>query len=79
MNKLELYDFPEHLRDIKNLERILISQSILFSKISIMLKGQFPKLKGMICNIPIQTESVCDTLPRLISDSNILFIKLKKS
>ena len=43
-----------------------------------MLKGQFPKLKGMICNIPIQTESVCDTLPRLISDSNILFIKLKK-
>ena len=32
----------------------------------------------MICNIPIQTESICETLPRSINDSNILFIKLKK-
>ena len=78
LNKLELYDFPDHLMNISKLERVLISQRILFSKVSIMPKGQFPKIKGTICNIPIQTESVCQTLPRTLNESNVLFIKLKK-
>ena len=78
LNKLELYNFPDHLRNMNKLERILISQRILFSKISIMPKGQFPKIKGTICNIPLQVDSMCETLPRSIDDSNILFIKLKK-
>ena len=43
-----------------------------------MPKGQFPKIKGTICNIPIQVDSICETLPRTIDDSNILFIKLKR-
>ena len=43
-----------------------------------MPKGQFPKIKGIICNIPIQTDGVCETLPRSIDDSNILYNKLKK-
>ena len=92
LNKLELFDFPDHLRNINKLERVLISQRILFSKISIMpksisyrlkflfasLNGQFPKIKGTICNIPVKTESICETLPRTLNESNMLFIKLKK-
>ena len=78
LNELELYDFPDHLRNINKLERVLISQRILFSKISIMPKGQFPKIKGTICNIPVKIESICETLPRTLNESNMLFIKLKK-
>ena len=78
LNKLELYDFPDHLRNINKLERVLISQRILYSKISIMPKGQFPKIKGTICNIPVKIESICETWPRTFNESNMLFIKLKK-
>ena len=32
--------------------RVLVSRRILLKKISIITKGQSPKLKGSICNIP---------------------------
>jgi len=78
-NKLQLYDFPSDQGLVLNkLERILISQRILFTKIYIMPKGQFPKFKGSVCNISVQTESVCDLLPRSLNESGVLFIKLKR-
>ena len=77
-NKLEIYDMPELFSDIGKLERMLISQRILFQKIAIMPKGQFPKIKGAICNIPVDTTSVCNTLPRDIANNNILFVQLKR-
>ena len=56
-NKLELYEYPIYLQGMNKLEHILISQRILFSKVVIMPKEQFPKSKGGICNIPIQVEN----------------------
>lgn len=77
-NKLELYKFPDKLNDIRRLECILISQRILFRKVTIMPKGQFHKLKGVICNIPIETGNVCSVLPRGIHSSGVIFVQLKR-
>ena len=43
-----------------------------------MPKGQSPKLKGAICNVPIETESVCTTLPRGPDSNEIIMVKLKR-
>ena len=45
--------------DLQNLEKILISKRIIFKKISIMHgKGEFSKVKGNICNIPIEAANI---------------------
>ena len=44
----------------------------------VMLKGQSPKVKANICNIPIaEIESNCKSLPRP-ADSNRIAVKLKR-
>ena len=40
-----------------------------------MPKGQFPKLKGAICNIPIETIDITNTLPQ---GAEFLMVKLKR-
>ena len=77
-NNLKVYEMPPHLKDINKMERTVISQRILFSKIKIMPKGQFPKIKGIVCNIPIETVEVCNVLPRTFEKSNLIFMKLKR-
>ena len=77
-NKLELYDFPAELRYVNKLEKVLIAKRILFKKVAIMPKGQFPKLKGSICNIPIDTVSISQTLPNPSHSNGVTVVKLKK-
>uniref|UniRef100_A0A7M5WQX0 DUF6570 domain-containing protein n=1 Tax=Clytia hemisphaerica TaxID=252671 RepID=A0A7M5WQX0_9CNID len=77
-NKLSLDELPEEFHTLRRLEKILISRRILFKKIAIMPKGQFPKLKGSICNVPINVENVANTLPRSTSDNGLLIVKLKR-
>ena len=60
-NKLGVDDLPAEFRALRRLEKILISRRILFKKIAIMPKGQFPKLKGSICNVPIDVEDIANT------------------
>ena len=43
-----------------------------------MLKGQFAKIKGGICNIPIEADTICDILPRGIDSNGPLFLKLQR-
>ena len=42
-----------------------------------MPKGQQPKIKGSICNIPIQANAVSNCLPRETAD-DIIFVRLKR-
>ena len=45
----------------------------MFKKIAITHgKGEFSKIKGNICNVPIETESVCNVLPRPINNGLII-------
>ena len=43
-----------------------------------MPKGQSPKLKGSICNVPIDTANVANTLPQGADNNGIVMIKLKR-
>jgi len=63
-NKLSLNDLPEEIAILNRLEKVLISKRILFKKILVMPKGQQPKIKGAICNIPIRVDAVSNCLPR---------------
>ena len=77
-NKLQLFSYPGELKDIRKLERILISQRILFFKVVIMHKGEFPKLKGSICNVPVETSNICNVLPRGSDNTGVINIELKR-
>ena len=78
-NMLEVCELPKEFKDIRRLERVLVARRLLFKKISITPKGQSPKLKGALCNIPIDVVDVCNTLPRPADSNGIIIVKLKKS
>ena len=60
-NKLDAEVAPKLLQNLKKLEKVLISKRVLFKKVSIMLgKGEFANIKRKICNIPVETEAVCN-------------------
>ena len=77
-NKLEITNLPHHLSNVNRLERVLIAKRILFKKVVIMPKGNSPKIKGAICNVPVDAESVCDVLPRPACSNGLLILKLKR-
>ena len=67
---MSLGSIPDELKNFKKMEKILLSKRIIFRKIAIMhAKGEFAKIKGSICNIPIETANICNIFPRF-SDSN---------
>ena len=43
-----------------------------------MPKGNFPKLKGSICNIPIESHDITNVLPRGADSNGQLIVKLKR-
>ena len=51
---------------------------MLFRKVTIMPKGQSPKVKGAICSIPVETDDVVNTLPRGADSNELIMVKLKK-
>ena len=75
-NKMALSLIPDILKDLKKLEKVLISKRILFKKIAIMHgKGEFSKIKGSIFNIPIEVANVCNTLPRPLVPNGLIVVK----
>ena len=46
-----VFSFPDHIPCLNKLDRVIIGKRILFSKIIILPKGQFAKIKGAICNV----------------------------
>ena len=43
-----------------------------------MPKGQQPKIKGAICNIPVRADAVSNCLPISADNNGLLFVKLKR-
>ena len=43
-----------------------------------MPRGQAPKMKGAICNVPIDTIDATTSLPRIADNNGIDFVKLKR-
>ena len=78
-HKMAIFPIPDILKDLKKLEKVLISKRILFKKIAIMHgKGEFSKIKGSICNIPIEVANVCNILPRPSVSNGLIVVKLKR-
>lgn len=74
-NSLRVEELPKEFRDLRKLEKVVIAKRLLFKKITIMPKGQSPKLRGSICNVPISAEDICNVLPRGM-DNNGVWCKL---
>ena len=52
---------------------------ILFKKVTFMLKGNSPKMKGSLCNISIsEVFDTCKALPRPPDSSGLVIVKLKR-
>ncbi|XP_057310099.1 uncharacterized protein LOC130648095 [Hydractinia symbiolongicarpus] len=75
-NKLDMFDSPDELETLNRLEKTIIARRILFKKITIMPKGQSPKLKGTICNVPINCQTIVSTLPHGADTVNPQSVKL---
>ena len=77
-NKLDVVPLAPEISSLRHLEKVLISKRILFKRISIMPKGQQPKIKGAICNVPICVDTLSNILPHGIDSSGLIFVKLKR-
>ena len=79
-DKTSLDPISDELKYLKKLEKDLISKRIIFKKIAIMHgKGEFAKIKGSICNIPIETANICNILPRPADSNGLIVVKLKRN
>lgn len=54
--KLDVDEIPLELGCLKKLEQILIAQRIVWKKFAVMLLGQQRKIKGKICNVPVDCD-----------------------
>ena len=43
-----------------------------------MPKSKFPKLKGSVCNVPIDTVNIVNVLPRVADGNGLVVVKLKR-
>ena len=64
-------------RNLNRIERILIARRILFKNVTITPKGQFPKLRGAICNTPIDSSDITSVLPHGANKSGLIMVKSK--
>ena len=71
-------EIPIELSSLEKLEQILIAQRIIFEKIMVMPKRQQRKIKGPICNVPVECDRTCKQLPRPPDRSGIIMLKLKR-
>lgn len=77
-NDMFVGDIPTELSTLEKLEQIPIAQRIVFEIIVVMPKGQQRKIKGAICNVPVECDKTCQTLPRPPESSGIILLKLKR-
>ena len=65
-------------KDIRTLGKVLFSKSLLIKKIFIMPKDESPKLKGAICNIPVDVGDLCNNILRASDSNGLVIVKLKR-
>ena len=66
-----VFDYMVCRADGKQYICILLLQSDYFL-------GQCPKIKGAICNVPINADDICKVLPRDMDNNGVLQLYLKK-
>lgn len=61
--------------NLNRLGRVLISRRILLKKINVIPKEGFPKLKGTICKIPVDSKNIANVLPQGVDSNGLLVAK----
>ena len=78
-NKLDITFLPKEFERTPKLENVLVSKRILFKKVVIIPKGKLPKIKGSLCNIPVnKVYDNCQSLPRTADSNGLLIVKIKR-
>ena len=78
-NKTDLDPMPDELKDLKKLEKVFILKRTLFKEIAKMSnKDDFLKIKGSICNVPIEAANICNLLTRSAVSNKLIVGKLKR-
>ena len=76
VNNMCVEEIPTELSSLEILEQILIAQRIAFEKIVVMPKEQHRKIKGAICNLPVECDQRCNQLSRPPDRSGIIMLDI---
>ena len=74
VNNMYVDEIPTKLSSLEKLQQIQIA----LEKIVVMYKGQQRKIKGAICNVPVEYDQTCNQLPHLPDRSCIIILELKR-
>ena len=78
VNNMYVDEITTELSSLEKLEQIRIAQRIVFEKIGVVHKEQQRKIKGVICNVPVECDQTCNQLPHQPDRSCVIIIKLKR-
>ena len=78
INGLILNEIPSELKNLNDIEVRLISLRIPFMKMVSLPVGKQTSIHGPAVNVPSNVNNICDVLPRLPSQSEIIALKLKR-
>ena len=77
-NGLQLPAIPPELADLNALELKLICLRLPFMKMVALPSGKQRSIHGPAVNVPSKVDTVCNVLPRLPSQSELIPLKLKR-
>ena len=77
-NGLQLPAIPPELADLNALELRLICLRLPFMKMVALPSGKQRSIHGPAVNVPSKVDTVCNILPRLLSQSELIPLKLKR-
>ena len=77
-NGLKLPQIPPELSDLNALELRLICLRLPFMKMVALPSGKQRSIHGPAVNVPYKVDTICDMLPRLPSQSELVPLKLKR-
>ena len=77
-NGLQLCDIPPELSGLNALELRLICLRVPFMKMVALPSGKQRSIHGPAVNAPSKVDTICDLLPRLPSQSELVPLKLKR-
>ena len=78
INGFMLPEIPHELKNLNDIEIRLISLRIPFMKMVSLPAGKQTSIHGPTVNVPCNVNNICDVLPRLPSQSEIIALKLKR-
>ena len=77
-NGLQLSEIPPELSGLNALELRLISLRVPFMKMVALPSGKQRSIHGPAVNVPSKVDTICEVLPRLPSQSELVPLKLKR-